>query len=480
MKPDWYYNAYPQIRARPCEDIGIGNSTGQRPLARFKTFAWGGTDVGGLVQWVQEKSVCPNCRVMDLTWQKGDYDKCCKPTVSVEFEANLNQTVAEQKAIEYTLTAFGTYSCPSKFEAIKDKAACVQAANSVQRIFDDYFSNHDGSEYPYGCIYNGQAKILFNPNGKKQPTNGIYGAVCRAEVSPFPFGAWNTAACPAETSTILNETACRLAAEHLAMPFNDYFQTPGSSAWGQWVPKGCITDMGAQVMFNPHGTNNAVWNIAPLCQKQAIPKPSTAVCKTKAGLECVFPFKYKGVDYAGCLTQGHNEAWCYTEVDGTGTGVEGHWGACAPSCRLDHKELSYHGCDGSCLEWKFIPGADETMLSSDMGLYLDFNVSSDGIPIGCNSFEDWGVAPGITQSTVAHCPLNELSVPAGTTSLSQVVELYADNQTQFVNDFAQVLVKMLSNGYDSLTSAPNPGMTGFICPFQQPDNATRFYHCEPQ
>lgn len=119
------------------------------------------------------------------------------------------------------------------------------------------------------------------------------------------------------------------------------------------------------------------------------------------------------------------------------------------------------------------------MLGSDMGLYLEFHVSSDGIPTGCKGFDNnWGVAPGTTASTLAQCPLNELSVPTGTASLSQVVELYANNQTQFVDDFANVLVKMLSNGYSDLTSAPDAGMTRFFCPHQQPSNATRFYHCE--
>lgn len=485
MKPDWYYGAYPQIRGRPCRDTGLGNSTGERPLARFKTFSWGVTNVGGPVQWVQEKFVCPDCRVMDLTWARGHYDRCCKPTMSAEFEANLNQTVAEGKAVEYRLSAFGTYECPTKFEAIPDKATCVQAANSVQRIFDDHFSHHNMTDHPYGCLYDRHARISFNPNGNKQQSNNNYGAVCRADASPYAHGAWSTYACPAESSAILDEAACRLAAHRLAMGFNDYFQTPWSNAWGKQCPRGCIKSLSGQVLFNPHGQNKTVWNLAPLCQKLATPKPSTAVCKTTTGHQCVFPFKYKGIDYSGCLTQGHNESWCYTEVDNTGQGVPGRWGTCKPSCRLDYKELSYRGCPESCLGWIFIPGADECMLSSDMGLYLDFNVS-DGIPSGCKGFENynmdsWGRSPwSFPRHTVAQCQLNTLSVPAGTASLSQVVELYADNQTQFVNDFAQVLLKMLSNGYSNLTSAPDAGMTGFSCPHQEPSNATRIYRCERQ
>mmetsp|Transcript_24927 Transcript_24927/g.77500 ORF Transcript_24927/g.77500 Transcript_24927/m.77500 type:complete len:118 (-) Transcript_24927:406-759(-) len=109
------------------------------------------------------------------------------------------------------------------------------------------------------------------------------------------------------------------------MGFNDYFQTPWSKAWGKQVPRGCIKDMNGKVLFNPHGQYNTVWNAAPLCPKLATPKPSTPVCRTTAGHECVFPFQYRGIDYSGYLTQGHNESWCYTEVDNTGQGVPGRW-----------------------------------------------------------------------------------------------------------------------------------------------------------
>merc|ERR1739848_396805 len=127
------------------------------------------------------------------------------------------------------------------------------------------------TDYPYGCLYNKHARILFNPNGNKQRSDSNYGAVCRADVSPFAHGAWGTYACPAESNAILDEAACRLAAQRLAMPFNDFFQLPGSNSWGKQVPRGCVKNMNGQVLFNPHGQKQTVWNTAPLCQKAAFP-----------------------------------------------------------------------------------------------------------------------------------------------------------------------------------------------------------------
>mmetsp|Transcript_24927 Transcript_24927/g.77498 ORF Transcript_24927/g.77498 Transcript_24927/m.77498 type:complete len:177 (-) Transcript_24927:687-1217(-) len=139
---------------------------------------------------------------MTLTWDRSRYDRCCKPTMAAEFEANLNQTVAEGNAVEYRLSAFGTYACPAKFDAIPDKAICVQAANSVQRIFDDHFSHHKMTDHPYGCLHDRNARISFNPNGNKQhstvtmalcavqmlrPTHTVRGIVMAAQRSPRPF-----------------------------------------------------------------------------------------------------------------------------------------------------------------------------------------------------------------------------------------------------------------------------------------------------
>ena len=41
---------------------------------------------------------------------------------------------------------------------------------------------------------------------------------------------------------------------------------------------------------------------------------------------------------------------------------------------------------GGCERWRFILGVDEMALPCEIGMYLDFNVTDDGIPYGCPGF----------------------------------------------------------------------------------------------
>ena len=43
--------------------------------------------------------------------------------------------------------------------------------------------------------------------------------------------------------------------------------------------------------------------------------------------------------------------------------------------------------NGGCESYKLIVGMDEMAIPAEMGLYFDFNVTSDGIPYGCPGFE---------------------------------------------------------------------------------------------
>merc|ERR1711976_559697 len=99
------------------------------------------------------------------------------------------------------------------------------------------------------------------------------------------------------------------------------------------------------------------WNINGNCAKD-LNCLRTCGCftevRTKNGVEskdCIFPFKFKGKTYASC-TKDHttnNKAWCATEVDSTGTVIEGKWGDCDASCfEGDSKEY----CQQSELRWK--------------------------------------------------------------------------------------------------------------------------------
>ena len=59
-------------------------------------------------------------------------------------------------------------------------------------------------------------------------------------------------------------------------------------------------------------------------------------CKTKGGKECVFPFRFRGKTYRGCLPDPEykGETWCSTKVysNGTHVGGEGKYGLCSSDC----------------------------------------------------------------------------------------------------------------------------------------------------
>merc|ERR1719310_893377 len=135
------------------------------------------------------------------------------------------------------------------------------------------------------------------------------------------------------------------------------------------------------------------------------------------------------------------------------------------------------------MKWKFVMGLDETMLQSEIGLYYDFNVSSDGRPTGCPGFQEFnmqhwggwlnnGQGPGLknyhmTWSRIngkkddPQCPPNRMQF-GGSKPLYQIVEEFADNQQKFIGAFQRALEKMLENGYgsgsDELELAPEAGM----------------------
>ena len=58
---------------------------------------------------------------------------------------------------------------------------------------------------------------------------------------------------------------------------------------------------------------------------------------------CIFPFKYEGKKYNGCIKQDSNQRWCAIEVDNRGNLVEGESGKgfCAPWCPK-HKRQRKH------------------------------------------------------------------------------------------------------------------------------------------
>merc|ERR1711874_190841 len=66
------------------------------------------------------------------------------------------------------------------------------------------------------------------------------------------------------------------------------------------------------------------------------PSLSLTSCTTdsgpQSGQSCVFPFRYNGVVYSTCTTEGQAQAWCSTSVDNAGDFQAGQYGFCPSSC----------------------------------------------------------------------------------------------------------------------------------------------------
>jgi len=140
---------------------------------------------------------------------------------------------------------------------------------------------------------------------------------------------------------------------------------------------------------------------------------------------------------------------------------------------------------GGCEQWRIIRGREATMLSTDMGLYLDFDVQEDGKPTGCNGLgrfteeyldlqeaspqrNGYSEINGSWQSHIGYtpdgvpkwgqeCPLNEWKEDGGS-KLHELVEMYADDETEWIKDFFGAMEKMLANGYPgTLTNGEEAG-----------------------
>nr|XP_040566435.1 72 kDa type IV collagenase-like [Lepeophtheirus salmonis] len=66
-------------------------------------------------------------------------------------------------------------------------------------------------------------------------------------------------------------------------------------------------------------------------------------CPTTDGRNCLFPFKYIGIEYDGCTTVDYGTtAWCATSVDSI-TGATIEYGDCTSSCKMA-STASTNGC----------------------------------------------------------------------------------------------------------------------------------------
>ena len=96
-------------------------------------------------------------------------------------------------------------------------------------------------------------------------------------------------------------------------------------------------------------------------------------------------------------------------------------------------------------------------LNVDMGLYRKFETdNSSGRPTGCTGFNNpmW-LQNRKRESDVPHgCPLNDAR-DENRMAMHEIVELFANNQQLWIDEFLTVFEKMQENGYgsESLTCA---------------------------
>jgi len=148
-------------------------------------------------------------------------------------------------------------------------------------------------------------------------------------------------------------------------------------------------------------------------------------------------------------------------------------------------------CKSGTEVWKFVSGLDEAALSCEIGLYMHFDVDSNGIPTKCSGLENfnlknWGRDEDgklanyrLTWSRIngtkaqPDCPLQNFKDPSDDKPLHEIVQDFADSSASWLAVFVPTLEKMLENGYtpEELTEAPAGGMAGFSCPFQRSDSS---------
>jgi len=158
-------------------------------------------------------------------------------------------------------------------------------------------------------------------------------------------------------------------------------------------------------------------------------------------------------------------------------------------CHADNGRTSSSDPDDNvndgCEKYRPISGNDETMLSSDIGLYLNFTIDADNAPGGCKNFENFNSANwlnnenrytvtdgiwddgGSLNRDAPECPLNE-AADEGDIPLYQIIEEYADSNAAFISDYAVAFNHMASNGYASTELVDGPDTwTGVSCPFPE-------------
>jgi len=131
-----------------------------------------------------------------------------------------------------------------------------------------------------------------------------------------------------------------------------------------------------------------------------------------------------------------------------------------------------HKCQTSCM--RYIQN-DETALSVDMGYYLDFNVDPEtGRPTGCPAFDE---DPEYKRTGIADCE-KQMYAPEGE-PLNEIVEDFAESQTNWIRDFLTGFEKMSNNGYDASELTPGPKLWfGAKCSIKRIKGQGKKWICE--
>lgn len=96
-------------------------------------------------------------------------------------------------------------------------------------------------------------------------------------------------------------------------------------------------------------------------------------------------------------------------------------------------------------------------LNVDMGLFLKFNTDgTSGRPTGCSGLNKAKWLRNWSRFSGLHgCPLND-AMDADGSKMHEIVEEFANDNQQWVNEFTAVFQKMQENGYTSLDLSPAP------------------------
>ena len=98
------------------------------------------------------------------------------------------------------------------------------------------------------------------------------------------------------------------------------------------------------------------------------------------------------------------------------------------------------------------------MTSPDVGFYLKWDVDANGLPQGCGVFGDRNTERSFRKARnmgISDCPKQDIT-DGKNQPLWKRVEMYADNQENWIRYFSKSFMQMQTNGYDNeLVRGPN-------------------------